>query len=154
MNVPRIFLASALGALSAALVSQAVHASSPKFFQAATQTDFLKGEVENLSIDARGQLVLGPAIDLVYETAAPFVWTIAAAADGTLFLGTGNEGKVYRVGPDGKGSVFFDSAELEVHALATGPDGVLYVGTSPDGKVYKVDRNGTATAFFDGQDKY
>src|SRR5215475_15413019 len=106
-------------------------ASSPKFFQAATQADFLKGDVENLSIDGRGQLVLGPAIDLVYETSAPFIWTIAAAPDGTVFLGTGNEGKVYRVGPDGKGSVFFDSAELEIHALAVAPDGSLYVGTSP-----------------------
>jgi SMP-30/Gluconolactonase/LRE-like region len=151
MSLSRIVLA---GALFAALAAPPLHASSPKFFQAATQADFLKGEVENLSIDARGQLVLGPAIDLVYETAAPFVWTIAAAPDGTVFLGTGNEGKVYRVGPDGKGSVFFDSAELEVHALAVAPDGVLYVGTSPDGKIYKVDRNGAATSFFDGQDKY
>jgi WD40 repeat protein len=151
MNLSRIVPASAL---FAALLAAPLLASSPKFFQAATQADFLKGEVDNLSIDPRGQLVLGPAIDLVYETAAPFVWTIAAAADGTLYLGTGNEGKVYRVGPDGKGSVFFDSAELEVHALAVAPDGTLYVGTSPDGKVYKVDRNGAATTFFDGQDKY
>src|SRR5580765_2805406 len=151
MSLSRILQAAAV---IAALAAPPLHASSPKFFQAATQADFLKGEVENLSIDARGQLVLGPAIDLIYETAAPFVWTIAAAPDGTLFLGTGNEGKVYRVGPDGKGTVFFDSAELEVHALAVAPDGALYVGTSPDGKVYKVDRNGAATAFFDGQDKY
>jgi len=151
MKLPRIVLA---GALFAALLAAPLHASSPKFFQAATQADFLKGEVENLSIDGRGQLVLGPAIDLVYETSAPFIWTIAAAPDGTVFLGTGNEGKVYRVGPDGKGSVFFDSAELEIHALAVAPDGSLYVGTSPDGKIYKVDRNGAATPFFDGQDKY
>ncbi len=41
----------------------------PKFFQAATQADFLKGDVENLSIDSRGQLLLGPATELVYETA-------------------------------------------------------------------------------------
>jgi SMP-30/Gluconolactonase/LRE-like region len=151
MKSSRIVLAAAV---LAALAAPLVHASSPKFFQAATQADFLKGEVENLSIDGRGQLMLGPAIDLVYETAAPFVWTIAAAPDGSLFLGTGNEGKVYRVGPDGKGSVFFDSAELEVHALAAGPDGALYVGTSPDGKIYKVDRTGAATTFFDAQDKY
>ena len=51
---------------------------SPKFFQAATQADFLKGEVENLSIDARGQLTLGPATELVYETPAPFLWSIVA----------------------------------------------------------------------------
>src|SRR5262245_24155869 len=120
MSLSRIVPASVL---FAALAAPLLHASSPKFFPAVKQADFLKGEVENLSIDARGQLVLGPAIDLVYETPAPFVWTIVAAGDGTLFLGTGNEGKVYRIGPDGKGSVFFDSAELEVHALAAGPDG-------------------------------
>ena len=100
----------------------------PKFFQTATQADFLKGEVENLSVDARGQLTLGPAVDLVYETAAPFVWAIAAAADGSFFIGTGNEGKVYRVGPRRQGRVFFDSAELEIHAMAPAPDGGLYVG--------------------------
>jgi hypothetical protein len=129
-------------------------ASSPKFFQASTQADFLKGEVDNLSIDARGQLVLGPALDLVYETPAPFVWTIAAAPDGTFFLGTGNDGKVYRVGPDGKGSLFYSSAELEVHALAPAPNGALYVATSPDGKIYKVDRDGKGTTFFAPDEKY
>ena len=72
------------------------YASSPKFFQAATQTEFLKGDVENLSIDVHGQLTLGPVTELVYETSAPFLWSMIAAPDGTLFVGTGNEGKVYR----------------------------------------------------------
>lgn len=145
----------AAGALLAALTAPtAALASSPKFFQATTQADFLKGEVENLSIDARGQLVLGPALDLVYETPAPFVWTIAAAPDGSFFLGTGNDGKVYRVGPDGKGALFYSSAELEVHALAPAPNGGLYVATSPEGKIYKVDREGKATTFFAPEEKY
>src|SRR5438552_8626020 len=143
------------GALLAAITApRAAHASSPKFFQATTQADFLKGDVENLSIDARGQLVLGPALELVYETPAPFVWTMIAAPDGAFFLGTGNDGKVYRVGPDGKGALFYSSAELEVHALAPAPHGGLYVATSPDGKIYKVDRDGKATTFFAPEDKY
>ena len=131
-----------------------IQASSPKFFQVATQNDFLKGEVDNLSIDARGQLGLGPALDLVYETPAPFVWTTIVAPDGTLFLGTGNDGKVYRVGPDGKGSLFYSSPDLEVHALAPAPNGGLYVATSPDGKIYKVDRDGKGTTFFAPDEKY
>ena len=138
----------------AALAAVSIHASSPKFFQAATQSDFLKGDVENLSIDNNGQLTLGPSTELVYETAAPFLWSMVAEADGTLFIGTGNEGKVFRVDPQGRGSMFFDSTELEVHALALAPSGGLYVGTSPDGKIYKLDRNGTATTFFDSGDKY
>jgi hypothetical protein len=137
-----------------AAIAAPAYASSPKFFQATTQADFLKGEVENLSIDARGQLLLGPALELVYETPAPFVWTIAAAPDGSFFLGTGNDGKVYRVGPDGKGALFYSSAELEVHALAPAPNGGLYVATSPDGKIYKVDREGKATTFFTPEEKY
>jgi hypothetical protein len=138
--------------LVAAIAS--VHASSPKFFQAATQSDFLKGDVENLSIDNRGQLLLGPATELVYETASPFIWSVVPGPDETLFVGTGNEGRVFRVDPQGKGASFFDAAELEAHALAPAPDGALYVGTSPDGKIYKVDRNGAATTFFEPGEKY
>jgi len=129
-------------------------ASSPKFFQAATQSDFLKGDVENLTIDINGQLTLGPATELVYETAAPFLWSMAAEPDGSIFVGAGNEGKVFRIDAQGRGSMFFDSAELEAHAIAPAPNGGLYVGTSPDGKIYKVDRNGTATTFASPEAKY
>ena len=138
----------------AALLALRLYASSPKFFQAATQNDFLKGDVENLSIDAHGQLTLGPITELVYETSAPFLWSMIAAPDGTLFAGTGNEGKVFKIDPQGKGSVFFDSTELEAHALALAPNGGLYVGTSPDGRIYKVDRGGTAAPFYGGDEKY
>ena len=68
---------------------------------ATTQADFLKGDVENLTIDSNGQLTLGPAIELVYETAAPFLWSMVAQPDGTIFVGTGNEGKVFRIDPQG-----------------------------------------------------
>lgn len=145
----RVLVAAAIATLALP-----AHASAPKFFEVATQADFLKGDVENLSIDSRGELSLGPATELVYETAAPFLWSIVAQTDGTLFVGSGNEGKVYKVDAQGKGSLFFDSAELEVHALAPAPNGGLYVGTSPDGKIYLVDRNGTAKTFFSSEDKY
>ncbi len=141
-------------AVAAVLAPASVRASTAKFFQTSTQADFLKGDVDNLSIDSHGQLTLGPATELVYETAAPFLWSMVAEPDGTLFIGTGNEGKVFRVDPQGKGSVFFDSTELEVHALALAPNGSVYVGTSPDGRIYKVDRNGQSTVFFDSEDKY
>ena len=140
--------------LAAALTVVALHASTPKFFQASTQAEFLKGDLNGLAIDSRGQLTIGAASELVYETAAPFLWAMLPGPDGSLFLGTGNEGKVFRVDGDGKGSVFFDAAELEAHALAPAPDGGLYVGTSPDGKVYKVDRRGGSTTFFDPGEKY
>jgi len=66
------------------------------------------------------------------------VWCVVTDPKGALYAGTGNDGKVLKV-EGGKGSLFFDAPELEVHALAFGPDGRLYVATSPDGKVYAVD---------------
>lgn len=143
-------------AVAAVVVSSGsfLGASSPKFFEASTQADFLKGDVENLSIDSHGRLVLGPATELVYETSAPFLWSVMPGEDGAIFVGTGNEGKVYRVDAQGKGATFFDAPELEVHALAPAPDGGVYVATSPDGKIYKVTRDGKSSTFFDPEDKY
>ncbi len=145
----RLLVACAIVALALPL-----RASSPKFFQAATQADFLKGDVENLSVDSRGELALGPASELVYETAVPFVWAVEGQSDGTIFAGTGNDGQVFKIDPAGKASVFFDTPELEVHALAPAPNGGLYVGTSPDGRIYQVDRNGNGKPLFSNDDKY
>jgi hypothetical protein len=143
---------SALAVTCAASV--AAIAAVPTFWQVSTEAEFLKGEVENLSIDGYGRLTLGPAATPLYESNAPFLWTLVTATDGTLYAGSGNEGQVFRVGPDGRTSVFFDSEELEVHAIANAPGGGLYVGTSPDGKIYKLDAAGKSSTFFDPTDRY
>jgi hypothetical protein len=134
--------------------SAAVSASKPVFWQTATLNDFLRGEVENLSIDGHGRLVLGPATELIAETTAPFLWAMAVAPDGSIYVGSGNEGKVFKVDAAGKIATFFDSTELEVHALALSQDGSVFAATSPDGRIYKIDRSGKGTPFFDPEDKY
>ena len=110
-----------LAACRRGLVAASLSAA-PGFWQAATQADFLRGEVDQLSIDEHGRLTLGPELTKVHDAAAPFVWTIAAGADGAWFLGTGNDGKVIKVDRTGQGSVFYDSTEMEVHALAAGAE--------------------------------
>ena len=150
----RQLTARAATLLAALTVAALPVAATPGFWQAATQADFLRGEVEHLSIDEHGRLMLGPEVHRIHEAGVPFVWTMIAGEDDSWFLGTGNEGRVIRVDRKGNGTVFFDSAEMEVHALAPAPDGGLYVGTSPDGRVYRVDAKGQATTFFDPEDKY
>ena len=131
-----------------------VQAALPTFWQVSTEAEFLQGEVENLAIDAYGRLTLGPVATTVYESSAPFLWTLVSGPDGSVFIGSGNEGQVYRVDASGKGSVFFDAEELEVHAIALAPGGGIYAATSPDGKIYKVDAAGAGTVFFDPPDRY
>ncbi len=136
------------------LLSSFVLYATPGFWEAATQADFLRGEVEHLSIDEHGRLMLGPDVQRVSDPSVPFVWALLPAADGGYLLGSGNDGKVLRVDKAGATSTYFDSAEMEVHALAPAPNGGAYVGTSPDGRIYKVDSHGQASPFFDPEDKY
>jgi hypothetical protein len=148
------FLRVILALTVAAGATVTLVAAVPTFWQISTEAEFLKGEVENLSIDTFGRLTLGPASSPLYESSAPFIWTLLTAADGTIYAGSGNEGQVFRAAPDGRTSVFFDSEELEVHAIAAAPGGGLFVGTSPDGRIYKVDAAGKGTPFFDPADRY
>jgi sugar lactone lactonase YvrE len=140
--------------MAAFAASTILLASTPTFWTVSTQADFLKGDVENLSIDSDGRVVLGPVTAQVAETSAPFLWTVLAGTDGTLWAGTGNEGQVLKIARDGKTSTFFDAGEMEVHALAPAPHGGLYVATSPDGRIYEVAADGTSKTFFDPDDKY
>jgi hypothetical protein len=140
--------------MAAWAASTVLLASNPTFWTVATQADFLKGDVENLSIDSDGRVFLGPVTAQVAETSAPFLWTVLAGADGALWAGTGNQGQVLKIGRDGRTSTFFDAAEMEVHALAAAPNGGLYVATSPDGRIYQVAADGTSKTFFDPDDKY
>lgn len=138
----------------AVAITRTLAGSTPTFWQVATQADFLKGEVEHLSVHTDGRVVLGPSSQVLHDSSSPFVWALTAAPDGTLWAGSGNQGQVLKIDKDGKVTTGFDAAELEVHALAAAPDGTVYAGTSPDGKVYRIAKDGTASTFFDPDDKY
>jgi sugar lactone lactonase YvrE len=141
------------GALALAAFTVPLRAAQPQFWRLEGARDFLEGDSEGLSIDSDGHVRLAPATRALADTEAPYVWALARDGKGTIYAGTGNDGKVFRV-EGAKSTVFYDASELEVHALAAGPDGRLYVGTSPDGKVYAVDAAGKAEAFYDPVDKY
>ena len=143
-----------LTAAAAAVVVLTGRASTAVFWQVATRVEFLKGDVDSLSIDNDGRVSLGPATTQLYDTGTPFVWSLVTGTDGVVYAGTGNEGKVFRVSPDGQASLFYDAGELAVHALAVAPGGGLYAAASPDGRIYKVDAKGQAAPFYDPDDKY
>jgi sugar lactone lactonase YvrE len=142
-----------LVAVACLAVPPAARAAQPQFWQLEGARDFLDGDTEGLSVDSEGRVRLAPATRMLQDPEAPYVWSLARDSEGRLYVGTGNDGKVYRV-EGGKASLLFDAAELEVHALAVGKDGRLYVGTAPDGKVYAVDRAGKSEVYFDPTDKY
>src|SRR5437588_1412331 len=126
----------------------------PVVWETGSRAELLNGESHGVSVTDAGALMLAPQFTKVFDTEQAYVWSSAADAAGNVYLGTGHDGKIFRVGADGKGSLLYDAAELDVTALVVGRDGALYAGTSPDGKVYRITQDGKAELYFDPPDKY
>lgn len=143
------FLVSAL--LGFPLTSSAV---SPTFWNTDSFAEFSKGTLKGLSLSADGQLSLAPKFDSVFDSDQALIWSAVVDNKKNVFVGTGHDGKVFKVDANGSSSLFFDAAELDVLALALNSEQTLFVATSPDGKVYKVSSDGKASVFFDPEDKF
>lgn len=119
-----------------------------------SREDVLKGDSRGVSISENGTISISPAFTSVYKTEQPYIWSSAIDQAGNVFLGTGTEGRLFRVAANGIGSMFADLGELNVSALAIGRGGELFAATSPDGKVYKIDSAGKSEVYFDPKAKY
>jgi hypothetical protein len=127
--------------------------SATQVWRQDTVEEFEKGTPTNITIRSDGQLQLAPQLEMIYETNDAYFWALAEDSNGRVFVGSGNDGKVYAYA-NGKGSLFFDAPELEVHALAVDQQDNLYVGTSPDGKIYRVAPDGSSRVFYEPGVKY
>jgi len=155
----RHFLNSFLTSLVSAILCVAFFASTtlagePVVWEMSSRAELLKGEAKGVSVTDNGLLTLAPKLDQVFDTEQPYIWSAAADAAGNVYLGTGHDGKIFRVTADGKGALLYKAAELDVTALAIAKDGSVFAATSPDGKVYRVTQDGKADVYFDPGDKY
>jgi sugar lactone lactonase YvrE len=129
-------------------------AVGPQVWSVNSRSDVLKGDARGVSIDSEGTITLAPKLTEVYKTGEQYIWSSAVDPSGNVYLGTGPDGKVFRVTAAGQGSQLAKLAEMNVTALAVGRNGELFAGTSPDGKVYRIDASGRADVYFEPKEKY
>ncbi len=134
--------------------AQPGNAGQPVIWETGSRSELLKGDSRGISISDTGVLTLAPNVAEVFNTEQAFVWSSAIDGHGNIYLGTGHDGKIFRVDTNGKGSLLYDAAELDITALAIARNGAVYAGSSPDGKVYRISADGRAEVFFDPGDKY
>jgi hypothetical protein len=150
----RILRTSAVALTLISLFLTTAFAGEPVVWEITSRVELLKGEARGVSITDNGVVTLAPRLDRVFDTEQPYIWSTAVDAAGNLYLGTGHDGKLFRITPDGRGALLYKAPELDFTALAIAKDGALFAATSPDGKVYRVTSDGKAEVYFDPGDKY
>ena len=69
---------------------------------------------------------------------AKYIWALAFANDGTLLVGAGNPGNIYRVDKAGKAETYYETGQSHVTALAFDSRGNVLAGTEPNGILYRI----------------
>jgi hypothetical protein len=136
------------------IVAVPLGATETDFWQVGTFDELLKGTLEGVSLTKEGQLRIAPDSRTLFSPDETMALSITADKHNNLYLGTGQQGKVFKVDANRKGSLFFTAQEPQIFALTVGPDGALYVGSSPEGKIYRVTPDGQSKVFYDPKAKY
>ena len=71
------------------------------FGRRADALTLLKGDARGVSISDTGVLMLAPKVTEVFNTQQTYIWSSTADNLGNVFLGTGHDGKIFRIEPDG-----------------------------------------------------
>jgi hypothetical protein len=118
-------------------------------------------EIFAVTVDSKGVVYAGTSPDgKVYriengqatEYFAPgarYIWALKAAADGTLFVATGDQGKIFRVTAAGKGDVYYETGQSHVTCLAIDNEGRLLAGSEPNGILYRISAQAKAFVLYD-----
>jgi len=128
-------------------------ASGPTFWTVATATEFLTGRSEGVFVSLSGVVSAGPLLTNRLTSTPAQIWAVVEGTDGTLWAGTGGDGRVIRVRPNQPETTVLDSGETNVFALAVSGSRI-YAATGPDGKVYAIESDGSSREFFDPEEKY
>jgi len=116
--------------------------------------DFLTGKFEGISVTYDGVLSLSPKEEIFVGPDEEFYLSLFIDSEGSSFLGTGHDGKIYKVTRDGKFELYFQVPEMDITCLVLDRRGNLFAGTSPNGNIWKITEQGKGEVFFNPQEKY
>jgi hypothetical protein len=100
--------------------------------------DFKGGDLKGVAVDAAGHVRAGFNLGAVPVSQGTAIWAALPLRDGSVLLGTGNEGKLLKLS-NGSVSVLAETKALVVTSLVEAWGGMVVLGTLPDGKVMKWD---------------
>ncbi len=145
--------ALSLAVIGIAVALSCARAATTKIWVSDSASDFSAGEARGVSVRMDGTLVLSREAKRVEGLGEAALFAAARDRDGSIFLATGDAGKILRLPPASKIEPFAALPEKQVTAIAIGPDGALYAGSSPGGKVYRIEK-GKPSLYYESKAQY
>lgn len=100
-----------------------------------------EGKIYKVAADGR--------VGVVYTSPDSQVLSLALAADGTVFAGTGPSGTIIALPPKGNARIFAEDLDHYVWSLVYDPESrSLYAGTGPKGRIYRISPEGKSSVFY------
>jgi sugar lactone lactonase YvrE len=88
-----------------------------------------------------------------FDPGSKYIWDMVLDNAGALYVATGDHGEIYKVGPNGKHALFFQSDEVHIRVLALDAKGNLIAGSDGSGLVYRIAPNGEAFVLYSAPKK-
>ena len=112
-------------------------AAKVKVWHQHSPAHYEKAEFKHAVLSSEGTLRLSRQLRPLAALDATHVWDMVEDKDGNLIVATGDDGKVFKVTPDGRASVLYTSEQSQVLSRALAADGSVYAGTGPVGPVVR-----------------
>ena len=102
--------------------------------------DFKGGDLKGVAVDSSGKVRAGFDLGSQRIDGEPVIWSALARKDGSILLGTGNEGRLLEL-RDGRVNKLAESGALVITSLVEGWDNAVFAASIPQGKVFKWEHN-------------
>ncbi|MCX7733046.1 MAG: hypothetical protein N2248_07800 [candidate division WOR-3 bacterium] len=111
-------------------------------------------ELKNIYLPAEGEIRLGSAVERLTQLEDAVIWGIAPDRSGNLYIGTGNQSRLYRFNLQRRQLLpVFSGAEGQIFAILI-QNNQLYFGTSPQGVVWRLFPDGKSDTFVNTGEVY
>jgi sugar lactone lactonase YvrE len=127
------------------LAATAAHAVSTRHFTLDSESTLSAGELDGTAVLSTGAVVASVETRRLGLDNVGVARCMLRLGDDSLLIGTGNDGKIYRVRGDDVRELA-DTGEVMVNALVAGPGGIVYAATMPHGKIFSIDPSKPPTA--------
>ena len=109
--------------LACAILVTAADASKVKLWQHHAPAHYDKAKLKDTVVSSEGVVRLARLLRPLGDFKADHVWDVVEDGKGNLYLATGDEGKIFKISPEGKSSLVYTAKDSQVFCLHLGPDG-------------------------------